>query len=128
MVSCCQREGLIRVTEKRKKKRSDRRQESSQRKTCPGDYKLEMPVRLIGGLRTPWSCCENVIGRAAVLLRQPNGPLCGEDEDEDGDEECATLHSIPWCLVRLGRTDGRTCTGSVCIAVLPSALSHVSTE
>lgn len=35
-----------------------------------------------------------------------DGPCCGEDEDEDGDDECATLHSIPWCLVRLSRTDG----------------------
>lgn len=37
-----------------------------------------------------------------------DGPLGGEDEDEDedGDDDCATLHSIPWCLVRLGRTDG----------------------
>jgi hypothetical protein len=37
--------------------------------------------------------------------------MCGEEEDEDGDE-CATLHSIPWCLVRLGR---RTDMHRICV-------------
>lgn len=98
-----QREGLIRVMEKRKKVK---RQESKPDKELSGDHKL-------GHVRPLYWRFEGAI----VVLREchrarscavigTDGPLCGEDEGEDGDDECATLHSIPWCLVRLSRTDG----------------------